>query len=450
MVNLSIKALKSKIDDNKITISDIFQNLSKTIIENASLNALQSVDQVALKTTDLSNPKGKLAGIPFVAKDNINTNSLPTSGGTLALKNHIPEANAPVIDALIKEGAILIGKAGMHELAFGITSNNAAMGAIHNPHDTTRIPGGSSGGTAAAVASGIVPFGLGTDTGGSCRIPAALCGVVGFRPSTSRYSSEGIIPISHTRDTAGPIAHTVEDIILLDSILAQDAQPIPEYQPSNIRLGVDRTVLCADLSSEVKECFEARLVKLQNAGIEIVEIDLTAIWEHNAAFSFTVVLYEVMRDLPAYLKQYAPSISFQEVLDNIQSPDVLGALQSQLGEGAVAEAVYQEALHYHRPKMAEIYEEATKNVDAIIFPTTPLQATKIGEDETVSLNGVAVPTFPTFIRNTDLGSNLGVPGISLPAYIEGLPIGIEIDGKAGQDEELLAMAKIIAPILKSV
>ena len=410
--------------------------------EHAQLNAIQSQINKDEALRAAAQAQGKLAGIPFVAKDNINTEALPTSGGTLALRANTPASNAPALERLLAEGGVLVGKAAMHELAFGITSNNAAMGAVKNPHDPGRIPGGSSGGTAAAIAAGIVPFGLGTDTGGSCRIPAALCGVVGFRPSTGRYSAEGVIPISHTRDTIGPLANSVADIALLDSILAGSNNTVQKLQPTSIKLGVDSSVLSQNLEPEVDACFNATLERLRQAGVSVVSVDLNAIWQHNSAFSFPVVLYEVMRDLPAYLAQHAPAVSFEQLIAGIKSPDVLGIINSQLGDQAMPQVAYAAALSEHLPKMRAIYAQALDGLDAIIFPTTPLRATRIGEDETVMLNGESVPTFPTFIRNTDLGSNLGVPGISLPAAVEpgALPIGIELDGQRDQDEHLLALA----------
>ena len=410
--------------------------------EHAQLNAIQSQINKDEALRAAAQAQGKLAGIPFVAKDNINTTALPTSGGTLALQANTPASNAPALDRLLAEGGVLVGKAAMHELAFGITSNNAAMGAVKNPHDPGRIPGGSSGGTAAAIAAGIVPFGLGTDTGGSCRIPAALCGVVGFRPSTGRYSAEGVIPISHTRDTIGPLANSVADIALLDSILAGSNNTVQKLQPTSVKLGVDSSVLSQNLEPEVDACFNATLERLRQAGVSVVSVDLNAIWQHNSAFSFPVVLYEVMRDLPAYLAQHAPAVSFEQLIAGIKSPDVLGIINSQLGDQAMPQAAYDAALSEHLPKMRAIYAQALDGLDAIVFPTTPLRATRIGEDETVMLNGESVPTFPTFIRNTDLGSNLGVPGISLPAAVApgALPIGIELDGQRGQDEHLLALA----------
>ena len=173
-----------------------------------------------------------LAGLPIVVKDNINTADMPTSAGTPALQNARPRRNAPSLQKLLDAGAIVIGKANMHELAFGITSTNLSSfaGPVKNPYDKKRIPGGSSGGTSAAIAAGIVSCGLGSDTGGSTRVPAALTGTVGLRPSVGNGGAERryddanmVVPISHTRDTVGPMGRTVADVALLDSVITGTA-----------------------------------------------------------------------------------------------------------------------------------------------------------------------------------------------------------------------------------
>lgn len=319
-------------------------------------------------------------------------------------------------------------------------------GAVRNPVDPTLIPGGSSGGTAAAVAAGIFPAGLGTDTGGSCRIPASLCGVVGFRPSTGRYSSRGIVPISHTRDTAGPIARTVRDIALFDSVLAQEKYKLQKRDLRSITIGLPKTVFFDNLDSHTETVIQDQLALLSRFGVAFVEVNMDSIWPHNEAFGFPVVLYEVMRDLPAYLQQHAPDISFDMLMDGVSSDDVRAVLQSQLGGGAIPEVTYRAALDEHLPKMRHIYASIFEKytLDAIVFPTTPLPARPIGEDQTVELNGESVPTFPTYIRNTDLGSNIGAPGVSLPcAGGNSIPVGIEFDGLPGDDRALLALAQAV-------
>jgi indoleacetamide hydrolase len=393
---------------------------------------------------------GALLGLPFIAKDNLNSVAFPTTACTGALQGFTPGRDAGVITELLQAGAILGGKANMHELAFGITSNNAVTGPVRNPADHTKIAGGSSGGTAAAVAAGIFPIGLGTDTGGSCRIPAALCGVVGFRPSTGRYSGSGIVPVSQTRDTVGPIARSVADIALFDKVLGGDTQEASVPEISDITLGVPRDIFYENLDPLVEQAINVQLGALESAGAKLVEVSMPDIWAHNEAFGFPVVLYEVMRELPAYLAEHVPDISFDDLIAGIGSPDVAGIIASQMGDEAMPEAAYRAALDTHRPAMHQIYRQMfkTHNLDAIIFPTTPLPARDIGEDETVDLNGSPVPTFPTYIRNTDLGSNLGAPGISLPCpVINGLPVGIELDGLPGHDAALLGLAKVVEEVL---
>lgn len=412
------------------------------------LNALQSFDagQMVAEAEAAfdARPGGALAGLPVVVRDNINTVNYPTSGGTGALLGHVPATDAGVIRAIRGAGGFAGAKSGMHELAFGITSNNAVTGAIHNPAAPDLIPGGSSGGTAAAIGAGIFPAGLGTDTGGSCRIPAALCGVVGYRPTTGRYGASGIVPISHTRDTPGPLARTVRDIALFDAVLSGAAPvDLPQRDLSGLALGVPRGMFFDGLDPVVAQATEAALDALARAGAKLVEVSFDAIWPHNEAFGFPVVFYEVMRDLPAYLADHAPEVSFEALVAGIGSPDVIGAISSQLGDEAMPEAAYRAAVDTHRPAMRQIYGRVFEDnaLDAIVFPTTPLPARPIGEDETVELNGEQVPTFPTYIRNTDLGSNIGAPGISLPCQGAGsLPVGIEFDARPGQDRALLALA----------
>ncbi len=441
------------LDAKTISAEEYATDIVRRVADKKNLNAVSSFDENRLlsdaKLADAKRSKGTaeiLCGLPLIIKDNINTSAFPTTGGTRALLGHTPKTNAGVINIIEGEGAIVGAKGGMHELAFGITSNNSVTGAIRNPHDPSKIAGGSSGGVASAVAAGIFPAGLGTDTGASVRQPAALCGVVGFRPTTGRYVGDGIVPISHTRDTAGPIAHSVEDIVLLDSVLSKQTESGETTSLSNVTLGVPSEVFFENLETEVEIAVQAQLRVFEKAGARLVDVSLKDIWAHNEAFGFPVAFYEVMRDLPAYLTEHAPDISFETLVANIGSPDVAGAIGSQLGADAMPEAAYRAAMDVHRPAMHEIYANAfkTHNLNAIVFPTSPLRARDIGQDETVELNGAQVPTFPTYIQNTDLGSNLGAPGISLPCPItSGLPVGIEFDALPGQDSALLALAMAV-------
>jgi mandelamide amidase len=442
-----------------MSVEEYAQDVIAQYHSSIELNAIASFDADSLidlaKKSDQKRANGhagKLCGLPLVIKDNINTTAFPTTAGTGALQEYTPKTNAGVVVDLLDEDAIVAAKACMHELAFGITSNNAVTGAIHNPHEHSKIAGGSSGGVAAAVSAGVFPVGLGTDTGGSCRIPAALCGVVGFRPTTGRYADNGIVPISHTRDTVGPIARTVEDIALLDGILSRQDGSLNSVSLRDIRLGVPSDVFFENLEPEVEVAIQEQLRVLEAAGATLVDVTFSGIWPHNEAFGFPVVFYEVMRDLPAYLKEHAPDITFETLVEKIGSPDVIGAIGSQLGEEATPTEVYRAAMDTHRPAMRQIYESVFKEnqLNAIVFPTTPLRARDIGQDETVELNGEQLPTFTTYIRNTDLGSNLGVPGITLPCQnVTGLPVGIEFDGLTGKDAELIGLAMAVETTLST-
>ncbi len=426
-----------------------------------NLNAYSATDHDALlaaaDTADREgwarDPARVLAGVPVALKDSIGTTALPTTGCTGALRGRRPARNAPLAQALFDAGALLAGKANMHELAFGITCNNAVTGAVRNPHDPRMIPGGSSGGSAAAVAARMVPAAIGTDTGASVRLPAALCGVVGFRPTVGRYPQAGIVPISHTRDTAGPIARSMADIRLLDAVIAGERPPpAAESLPAlrGLRLGLPLRYFHDGADPEVTAVMEDTLARLREAGVVLVEAEVPGLKELNDAVGFPVALYELQHDLPAYLAAAGYPMTLAEVAEGIGSPDGAGVVGSQLGADAVTREAYEAALAA-RVRLQAAYAGyfGDNRVDAMIFPTAILPARPIGHDLTVELNGEQVPTFFTFIRNTDPGSNAGIPGISLPAGITParLPVGVELDGPAGSDRRLLAIAAAIEAVL---
>ena len=459
LMSLGVTDLLLLMEKRKLSAKEYAVELSEKLSSEDHLNAVQSFSKDLLfESADIADRKrqsgsgGGLCGIPFIAKDNINSKNFPTTAGIKALMANTTSTNAATIDNLLNEDAILGAKANMHELAFGITSNNFTTGPVRNPKNPDKIAGGSSGGTAAAVAAEIFPIGLGTDTGGSCRIPAALCGVVGFRPSKGRYSIEGVVPISHTRDTVGTISRNVKDVILFDGILSEKNYVLEGKPLNQITLGIPVEVFFENLEPQVENVIQAQLLNLEKLGVKLKEISMSDIWSHNEAFGFPVVLYEVLQDLPKYLKKYASEINIDELVAGISSPDVAGVFASQMGPEAMPKTAYEAALTIHGPAMKSIYEGtfSENGLDAIIFPTTPLTARNIGEDETIDLNGVQVPTFPTYIRNTDLGSNVGAPGISLPCGgTAALPVGIELDGLPGRDEDLLGLAKSIEIALTS-
>jgi len=386
---------------------------------------------------------GALHGLPVVIKDNIDTAGTPTTAGTPALRAHRPAASAPVAEALFRAGAILLGKTNMHELADGITNNNLAFGAVRNPYAPAMIPGGSSGGTAAAIAARLCAAGLGTDTGGSVRIPAALCGIAGLRPTSGRYPGAGIVPISHTRDTAGPMARTVADVALLDGVIAGDRVAAEPPRLAGLRIGIPRLPFYDDLDRELAAVIDAALARLSDAGCILVEADLPALSQLSAAAG-AISYYEQSRDLDAYLRAAGSTLTTREVASAIASPDVRAIFETDvLGATAITPQAYREAMEEHRPRLQEAYARYFRDnaVSAIALPTTALPARPIGQDADVELNGRRVPTFATFLRNTRIMTIAGIPGLSVPAGLTagGLPVGLEFDAPIGTDRALLGI-----------
>ena len=395
---------------------------------------------------------GPLSGVPVAVKDNLDTLDFATTGGTPALAASRPGRDHHAVARLREAGASVIGKTNLHELALGITSNNAAFGPVRHPHDTGRCAGGSSGGSAVAVATGVVPFALGTDTGGSVRVPAAFCGIVGWRPTVGRWGSGHGVPISHTRDTAGVLATTVADAALVDEIVTGEPQALPRAR--RLRLGVPRPGFYDDLDHGTADVMRRALDRLADGGVDLVETAVADAHELDAECGFPIVFHEIARDLPEYLASLPGperDLTFADVLERVASPDVRGALELA-ASGTVDEAVYRQALAT-RERLRDAYAAALQHssgpLDALVYPTVPLVAPPLGDDATTDLNGRQVPTFLTVIRNTGPGSTAGMPAVSLPAATTGtgLPVGLSLEAAPGGDRRLLAVARAVEDLL---
>jgi Asp-tRNA(Asn)/Glu-tRNA(Gln) amidotransferase A subunit family amidase len=435
----------------------------------STLNALTALNMegalAAAQRLDALTPEARaalpLAGLPIVVKDNINTQGLMTSAGTPALETFVPRDNAPTVQRLLDAGAIILGKANMHELAFGITSTNLAphAGPVRNPYDPGLIPGGSSGGTAVAIAARIVPAGLGTDTGGSTRIPAALTGTAGFRPSVGNGGAErryhdpnAVVPISHTRDTVGPMARNVADIALLDGVVT-GAGPLPDVALNSLRIGLPAP-LWDDLERALEDVVRAALPQLEAAGVTFVPVEMDELLALNDKIASPIAIHEAHDDVPAWLvANDAPVRTLAEVAARIASPDVRGIYDTILADPLAQQ--YQTALTVWRPQLQALYAQtfATHRLDALLFPTTRLAAVPIDDlagSSAVSINGGApIDELSAYLRNTDPASNAGIPGLSLPAGLtaEGLPVGLELDGPLGSDRRLLAIGVAFEQVL---
>lgn len=393
-------------------------------------------------------PCGRLCGLPVIVKDNIDSADLPTTAGTPALAAHRPAANAAVLQSLLNEGAVLLGKSNMHELAFGATSNNAFFGPVRNPYDMSRTPGGSSGGTAAAIAARIVPVGLGTDTAGSVRVPAALTGTVGFRPSAGRYSTGGIVLISQTQDRVGTHARTVRDLVLLDRVLSQIGSRVRPVPLKRLRLGVDRANFVNAADPEVVALFDVALDRLRRRGVEVVEVSvmprpqfLSAI----AALRFSVGFYEAPPNLAAYLQSVNPPLTVAQLAPQVASPDVRQLFFGFFVPGAplaVTPQAYQAGLAARTQLRAAYQAVMTENsLDALVFPTTLIAAGPVGQEVVTLPGGPTVPATLAYTQNVVPASYAGLAGLSLPLGLTnaGLPVGLEVDGLEGSDEAVLGI-----------
>jgi indoleacetamide hydrolase len=399
---------------------------------------------------------GPLFGLPIPVKDSVNTRDYPTTGGTPALKGFRPKDDAPVVAALRSAGAIVLGKTNLHELSFGWTSNNLAFGAVHNPYDPSRIPGGSSGGTAAAIAARLAPLGIAEDTEGSIRVPAAFCGIVGFRPTTGRYSTRACVPISGLFDQAGPHARSVADIRLFDSVLVPEVRPFEPKPLRGVRLGIVRDYWYTGLDPEVERITAAALLRLKQAGAVLVETPLPDIERLVDLTTDQVQNHDVRLALPRYLQEYGAGVTLDELIAQA-SPDIRAIFKSDVmpgGANFVTEPVYAAARDRYLPELRQLYRgyfEKT-GVAALVFPATRVPAPRIGDETTLDIRGQPVPFEQAVARNIAPGSTAGIPGLVLPAGLtdKGLPVALEFDGPAQGDRALLELGASLERALGSI
>ncbi|HET9407027.1 MAG TPA: amidase family protein [Candidatus Sulfotelmatobacter sp.] len=422
-----------------------------TLPQERVLEAARAADRLRASGAKL----GALHGLPIPVKDSVNTKDMPTTGGTPALRNFRPKEDAPVVRSLLAAGAIVLGKTNLHELSFGWTSNNLAFGAVHNPYDIRRIPGGSSGGTAAAVAARMAPLGVAEDTEGSIRVPAAMCGIAGFRPTTGRYISTGVVPISPLFDQVGPQARTVGDLALFDSVVTEDWSPLSATELKGKKLGVGRNYWFTGLDREVERLTNEALKKLEAAGVEIVEADVPELAQLIERTTNPVQNHDVRFALAKYLEEYGAGVTFDQLISRA-SPEIRRDFADILpgGKWFVGEAEYQVVREQHLPKLKEVYRQyfARTGVAAIVFPVTMIPPPLIGEDVEVSIDGKKVAFETAVARNIAPGSTAGLPGLVLPAGTapEGLPIALEFDGPAGSDRALLALGLSLERVLGEI
>jgi aspartyl-tRNA(Asn)/glutamyl-tRNA(Gln) amidotransferase subunit A len=378
--------------------------------------------------------RGPLHGIPISLKDNIYTAGVRTTAGSKILRDFIPLRDAPIVSQLLNAGAIFLGKTNMHEFAYGITSENPHYGPVRNPWDLARIPGGSSGGSAAAVAAGLSYGSIGTDTGGSIRVPSGLCGVVGLKPFIGRVSVEDVIPLSTRLDCVGPIARSTRDAALLLEPIFLSGKREPSLRglhatkksARSFRLGIPK-VFFSDLCAEdVATVFDDALRSFRKLGAKMKEISIPLLKEtetagNQIAWAEATHYHQQAGWFPSHSTEYGEDV------------------RSRLEMGTKVSAVaYLEALELRDKFIQQLQRVMTDNaLDAIALPTTPIAAPLIGT-ETICLNGTDHPTRALLLRHNRPANLAGVPALSIPCGFTptGLPVGLQLVG-AVTDEQLL-------------
>jgi mandelamide amidase len=415
--------------------------LLRQVLARAAAGPDNTVISVQGHMPDLT--EGPLQGIPFGVKDNIDCLPFATTGGTPALAGFFPDDDAPSVARLKAAGGYVPVKLNLHELAFGITSNNAAHGPVRNPFDPSRVAGGSSGGNAAAIARGVIPFALGTDTGGSTRIPAAFCGIAGFRPSTGRYPDGGVLTLSTTRDTIGPMAVTCADLAEVDALIVAGSAN-PALSPT-LRIGVLRAA--AGLSAAVDLAMADVFARLGSIpGVTLVPLEVPAFDDLDARFGNTIVLCEAFGVWTRFARDKA-GLTLAEFAAQIASPDVRDVFQALPHIAAAETAAYARAMALDLPELRSAYARlfADHALDMIAMPTVSVQPPLIGEDDVMETDLGLRPTFPTVAANTALATLTGAPSLAIPAGMDrdGLPVSLMIEALPGQDRFLLLHAQRI-------
>jgi Asp-tRNA(Asn)/Glu-tRNA(Gln) amidotransferase A subunit family amidase len=396
---------------------------------------------------------GRLHGLPIPVKDSVNTRDYPTSAGTAALRYFRPAADAPLLNQLRAAGAIVLGKTNLHELSYGWSSNNHAFGAVHNPYDPSRVPGGSSGGTAAAVAAHMAPLGIAADTEGSIRVPAAVCGLVGFRPTTGRYPSAGVAPITALFDQLGPIARSMRDIELFDSAVAGEHGPLAVPELGTVRLAVCRTYFFDGLEPEVARITDVALGKLKAAGVTLVETEIPELGDLVGKVTDQVQYHDTEPSLTHYLAEYGTGVTFQQLMahagDDIRATFAQYVLAG--GSDVVTDAVYRKAVDDYLPRLRVVLREtfARTRTAALVFPATMTTAPRIGDEGMLLLGERKVSFDNAMSRNIAPGSTAGLPGLVIPAGLaaNGMPVALEFDGPAGSDRALLGLGAAVERLL---
>jgi aspartyl-tRNA(Asn)/glutamyl-tRNA(Gln) amidotransferase subunit A len=407
-----------------------------TVLRGPSLEAAEKSERLIREGRYL----GLLHGIPMAIKDVIAIQGVRCTAGSRILEDYVPDLDAPAVRRIKAAGGIILGTANLHELASGVTSANPYFGTVKNPHDLGRIAGGSSGGSAAAVAADLAVASLGTDTSGSVRTPAALCGVTGLKPTYGRISRTGVIPLSESLDHVGILSRGSWDAAAVLETIAGHEQddpttldvPVPRYTeelealPSDIRVGVPRTFFLEALSSEVEDAFHRFLERLRGMGVSVVEIEVKGI--------------EKVREIWAPIRLGEAAAFHRRWF--AATPSRYGEdLRRMIERGMAFSAVQYIEAQNSRPAMRKNFADALRGVDVLVTPTTQISAPRIGEED-FNLEGGYIDIYSALTKLTLPFNVVGFPAVTSPVEVMGaeMPVGVQLAGRPFEESTILRLA----------
>ncbi|HKZ15446.1 MAG TPA: amidase [Solirubrobacterales bacterium] len=401
--------------------------LARTAELNRGLNAYLHLDpdgaRAAVETQPVRDAEPVLAGMPICVKDMVDVAGMPTTAGAAGWVRH-PDTDATVVARLRAAGAIVIGKGNTNEFACGIDGRNPHKGDCRNPHDPERLSGGSSSGPAAAVASGMAEAAIGTDTSGSIRVPAALCGVVGIRPTRGLVPAEGVVPLAWSLDSVGPLALDVASAALVLDLMAGRERPTPRPEVMGMRIGL-ATELLDHAEEPVAEAIGAAVGLLREQGAEVVDVALPDLGRAAAIHRIVQSCEVAAAHAPWFAEQrdrYAP-----EVRARIEPGYRLGA------------EIYLR-VQRHRRLFTGAFAAAIRGLDAVIAPASPVLAPRIADDE-VTVRGERRRTRVALLSCVMPFSQLDGPAVSVPiGQREGLPVGLQVIGRPHAEDVVLRIA----------
>ncbi len=468
-----ITEIAAKVQSGQLKARTLVEQSLKTIREKSEYNAIiATIEERALERADYidaevqsGNTVGALAGVPFIAKDNFLVFGADATAASNILRGFEPPYQATAIERLEAAGAICVAKANLDAFAHGASTENSDFFVTKNPHDISRVPGGSSGGSAAAVVLDMAPFALGTDTGGSIRQPASFTGCVGYKPTYGLVSRSGVVAMASSTDVIGPLTRTVEDAaVVLDVIagidaldsttISRDSTSYSKHDPvvARKKIGVIKEYMGDGLSPEVKEVIESVIRKLKDSGADVQEISLPSLPTSLSVY-YIVVPAEVSSNLSRYDGQrfgytYKEAKDLEESYTKSRGMGFGKEAKRRIMIGTyVLSSGYYDAYYKKaqtvRTKLIQEFNDAFKKVDYLIGPTAPTTAFKIGENA-----GDPLQMYLADVMTVG-ASLVGIPAISIPAGVSGgLPVGVQLMAAQRRDRELLSLAKNTEELLQ--